>query len=48
VDLFTFIAWTLLVFGAYKVGIYVERKMKAKQQALQAQADAEPDSERNR
>lgn len=47
-DVLTFIGWTLLIYGAYKVGVYVEHKMQArKAQALQAQADPpELDSER--
>ena len=47
-DLLTFVGWTLLVWAAYKVGVYVERKLQLKRQALQAQADAETDSERKR
>jgi hypothetical protein len=48
VDLLTFIGWTLLVFVAYKLGMYVDRKMQAKRRAIQAQADAEPDPEQKR
>ncbi len=45
-DLFTFIGWTLLIWGAYKVGVYVERKMKERRQALQADADPDSDAKR--
>jgi hypothetical protein len=46
VDLFTLVGWTLAIWLAYKVGVYVERKMQAKAQALQTQADSKADSER--
>ena len=42
-ELFTIIGWALLLWGAYKAGVYVERKMKEKRQALQADADADAD-----
>ena len=45
-DLWTIIGFGLLFWIAYKVGLYVERKMKMRLKALQAQADAQPDSER--
>jgi len=45
-DLMTLIGWTLLLWAAYKAGVYVERKMKAKAQERQAQAGAEADSQR--
>jgi hypothetical protein len=41
VDVFTFLGWALLFLGAYKLGVYVERKLKAKAQERQAQVDAE-------
>lgn len=44
-DLFTFVGWTLAIWLAYKVGVYVERKMREKAQALQTQADSKADSE---
>lgn len=47
-DLLIVIGGALLFWAAYKVGVYVEHKMQAKLQALQAQTDAEPDSERKR
>jgi hypothetical protein len=48
VDLLTFIGWTLLVFVAYKLGLYVDRRIQAKRRATQAQADADPDPEQKR
>jgi hypothetical protein len=48
VDLLTFIGWTLLVFVAYKLGMYVDQKMQEKRRAMQAQADAETDPEQKR
>ena len=39
-DLWTFIGGAVAVWLAYKLGLYVERKMRAKAQALEAQADA--------
>ena len=45
-DLWTIIGFGLLFWLAYKVGLYVEHKMKARLKALQGQADAPPDSER--
>jgi len=45
VELMTVIGGALLFWAAYKVGVYVERKMQARLKALQAQADAAPDSE---
>lgn len=47
-ELFTIIGWALLLWGAYKVGVYVERKMKQRQQALHADADSDPDSDAKR
>jgi hypothetical protein len=47
-DLLTFIGWTLLIVVAYKLGVYVDRKMQAKRRPVQAQADADPDSEQKR
>ena len=38
----------LLLWIAYKAGVYLEHKMQIKAQALQAKADAEPDSEPKR
>ena len=32
-DLITFVGWTLLFWGAYKLGVYVERKMQEKARA---------------
>jgi hypothetical protein len=46
VDLFTLVGWTLVIWLAYKVGVYVERKMKARAQALQTQAASKDDAER--
>ena len=40
-DLITFIGWTLLFWGAYKLGVYVERKMQAKARAQQAEAEGQ-------
>ena len=45
-DLLTFVGWTLVIWLAYKVGVYVERKMQERAQALQTQADSRADSER--
>ena len=45
-DLLTLVGWTLVIWLAYKVGVYVERKMQAKARALQTQADSKADSER--
>ncbi len=45
-DPLTFVGWTLVIFLAYKLGVYVERKMQAKAQALQTQADSKADTER--
>jgi hypothetical protein len=47
-DLLTFIGWTLLFFVAYKLGVYVDQKLQAKRRPVQAQPDAEPDSEQKR
>jgi hypothetical protein len=41
----TVIGGALLFWAAYKVGVYVEHKMQARLKALEAQADAAPDSE---
>ena len=46
-DLLTFVGWTLVIWLAYKVGVYVERKMHEKAQALHTQADSKANSERN-
>ena len=45
-DVMTFIGWTLLVWAAYKVGVYLEGKMKAKAQEREARAEADADPER--
>lgn len=44
-DLFTFLGWTLLFYLAYKLGVYVERKLKEKREPPPAPpaADADPD-----
>ena len=43
-DLFTFIGWTILIVVAYKLGVYVEARMKRKARAREAQVDAERDA----
>lgn len=47
-DLLTFIGWTILFYLAYKLGVYVDRKLKAKREATAAQPDAGSDSEQKR
>ena len=44
-DLMTVLGGALLLWVAYKAGMYLERKMQAKAKMLQEQADAKPDSE---
>jgi len=41
----TIIGGGLLVWAAYKLGVYVEHKMQAKLKALQAKENAARDSE---
>lgn len=47
-DLFTFLGWTLLFYLAYKLGVYVERKLKAKREASEAppETTSEPEEKR--
>ena len=45
-DLMLVLGGGLLLWIAYKVGLYVEHKMKDMQKAHEAKTDAKPDSER--
>ena len=47
-DLLTFIGWTVLFFLAYKIGVYVDHKLKEKKKAPTERAgvDSDPESKR--